>query len=86
MQIFITLFLAIFNSNLWARSLRASADKLARDTASLGQGIALIGIIFCGIYFLIGKQDAITKTVHVLIGSFIILGFHSIFDFVKGVI
>ena len=69
-----------------ARSLKATADKLASETTRIGLGLALFGIGLAAIYFMIGKQDAGIKLNHALFGSFILLASPAILGFIKGLV
>ncbi|PIP94065.1 MAG: hypothetical protein COW00_07860 [Bdellovibrio sp. CG12_big_fil_rev_8_21_14_0_65_39_13] len=69
-----------------ARSLKATADKLASETTRIGLGLALFGIGLAAIYFMIGKQDAGMKLNHALFGSFVLLLSPAILSFIKGLV
>jgi hypothetical protein len=69
-----------------ARSLKATADKLASETTRIGLGLALFGIGLAAIYFMIGKQDAGIKLNHALFGSFVLLASPAILGFIKGLV
>ena len=62
----------IYSENVMARSLKASADKLASETNKLGLVIAIFGIALGGIYFVIGKSDAASKMTGIIFGAVII--------------
>jgi glucose uptake protein GlcU len=83
MNLVISLFL-FFNQNVYARSLKATADKLAQETNRIGMGVALFGLGLAGIYFMLGKQDASTKMTQALMGIIILVLAPSIVSFVKG--
>lgn len=85
MPILISLYLFISN-NAFARSLKATADKLAQETTRIGHGVALFGLVVAGIYFMIGKQDAATKMTQALMGVGILMLSPSIITFVKGLV
>lgn len=81
------LFIAILSINsAQARSLKATADKLASETTRIGLGLALFGIGLAAIYFMIGKQDAGMKLNHALFGSFVLLASPAILGFIKGLV
>lgn len=82
---FLTLIMAFFYSdNLWARSLKATADKLAQETNRIGLGIALFGLTLAAIYFMLGRQDASTKMTQALMGVLVLMLAPTIISFVKG--
>lgn len=83
MPLLISMYL-FFSQNAYARSLKATADKLAQETNRIGMGIALFGLGLAGIYFMIGKQDAATKMTQALMGVLILILSPSIITFVKG--
>ncbi len=83
MNLVITLYL-LFNQNAYARSLKATADKLAQETNRIGMGVALFGLGLAGIYFMLGKQDASTKMTQALMGVLILILSPSIISFIKG--
>lgn len=85
MPLFITIYLFL-SDNAYARSLKATADKLAQETIRIGHGIALFGIVIAGIYFMLGKQDAATKMTQALMGVGILMLGPSIITFVKGLV
>lgn len=80
-------FLIVFfySESLWARSLKAAADKLAADTTRIGFGLAVFGIVLASIYFMLGKQDASTKMTQALMGVVVLTLSTSIVGFVKGI-
>jgi type IV secretory pathway VirB2 component (pilin) len=85
MPMLISLYLFL-SSNAFARSLKATADKLAQETTRIGHGVALFGLVVAGIYFMIGKQDAATKMTQALMGVGILMLSPSIITFVKGLV
>jgi hypothetical protein len=68
----------------WARSLKASADKLAQETTRIGFGLATFGIVMGAIYFILGKQDASTKMTQALMGVLILMLAPTIVNFARG--
>ncbi|MAZ48941.1 MAG: hypothetical protein CME65_10275 [Halobacteriovoraceae bacterium] len=77
-------FYLFFSQSLHARSLKATADKLAQETNHIGLGVALFGLGLAGIYFMLGKQDASTKMTQALMGVLILVLSPSIINFIKG--
>ncbi|PIP96714.1 MAG: hypothetical protein COV37_12430 [Bdellovibrio sp. CG11_big_fil_rev_8_21_14_0_20_39_38] len=82
----LTILAYLFMNNAEARSLKATADKLASETTRIGLGLALFGIGLAAIYFMIGKQDAGIKLNHALFGSFVLLASPTILGFIKGLV
>jgi type IV secretory pathway VirB2 component (pilin) len=78
------LFSFFIANNTWARSLKATADKLAQETTRIGFGLAIFGIVLAGIYFMLGKQDASTKMTQALMGVFVLMLAPTIVNFVRG--
>lgn len=78
------LFSFFISNNTWARSLKATADKLAQETTRIGFGLAIFGIVLAGIYFMLGKQDASTKMTQALMGVFVLMLAPTIVNFVRG--
>jgi len=79
------LFIPYFYSDsLWARSLKATADKLAQETSHIGLAVALFGLGVAGMYFMLGKQDASAKMTQALMGVLILVLSPSIINFIKG--
>lgn len=74
-----------FAESVWARSLKATADKLAAETTRIGYGLAIFGIVLASIYFMLGKQDASNKMTQALMGVFVLALSTSIVSFVKGI-
>lgn len=74
----------LFANNSWARSLKATADKLAQETNRIGLGIALFGLTLAAIYFILGRQDASTKMTQALMGVLVLMLAPTIISFVKG--
>ncbi len=83
---FIIPIVLLLSENSWARSLKASADKLAQETNRIGMGLALFGLALGGIYLALGRQDASTKVTQALMGVFILLLAPTIISFVKGLV
>lgn len=76
----------LFSNNLYARSLKATADKLAQETTRIGTGVALFGLGLAAIYFMLGKQDASTKMTQAILGALILFMGPNILNFVKGLV
>ena len=82
----IVFYLTLISNSVFARSLMATADKLAQETTRIGFGIALFGLVMAGIYFMLGKQDASNKMTQALLGVFVLMLGPSIISFVKGLV
>jgi type IV secretory pathway VirB2 component (pilin) len=74
----------IYCESVLARSLKATADKLAQETTRIGFGLAIFGIVLAGIYFMLGRQDASTKMTQALMGVFVLMLAPTIVNFVRG--
>ena len=74
----------LYTDSLWARSLKATADKLAEETNRIGLGIALFGLTLAAIYFILGRQDASAKMTQALMGVLVLMLAPTIISFVKG--
>jgi len=74
----------LYSDKIWARSLKATADKLGQETNHIGLAVALFGLGLAGIYFMLGKQDAATKMTQALMGVLILVLSPSIITFIKG--
>ncbi len=75
-----------FADNSYARSLRATADKLGRDVSQIGFGLALLGLALGAIYLIIGKQDAPVKITQTLIGIVCLAASPSIVKFLRSAV
>ena len=71
--------------NAMAGSLRATAEKLTRETTQIGYTVAVLGLVLSGIYMVIGKQDATQRATICLLGTLTIWCATSLVDFVKTV-
>jgi drug/metabolite transporter (DMT)-like permease len=69
----------------FARSLRSTADKLGKEAAQIGFGLALFGLAIGGIYLILGKQDAPTKITSTVFGILILSSAPSLVSFIKGI-
>ncbi|MCT4641225.1 MAG: TrbC/VirB2 family protein [Bacteriovoracaceae bacterium] len=85
MTILISLYL-LLSDNVYARSLKSTADKLAKETTHIGTGVALFGLGLAAIYFMLGKQDASTKMTQAIAGTLILFMAPNIINFVKGLV
>lgn len=79
------LFLSLGANSVWARSLRATADKLGQEASQIGFGLALFGLAIGAIYLIVGKQDGATKLTNTVLGIIILSAAPSIVNFIKSV-
>jgi type IV secretory pathway VirB2 component (pilin) len=68
------ILLALNTDNLWARSLRATAEKLGQEATQIGYALALLGLVIGGIYLALGKQDGGKKLTEAVFGVVVISG------------
>lgn len=73
------------NDNLWARSIKATADRLGSEAKNIGLSVGLFGLAIAGIYLTLGKQDASTKITQAIFGLLVIVMSPSIVSFIKGI-
>ncbi len=83
-NLFISLYLFL-NTNVWARSIKATADRLGSEAKNIGLSVGLFGLAVAGIYLTLGKQDASTKITQAALGLLVIVMSPSIVSFIKGV-
>jgi hypothetical protein len=86
MNLILILTAFLYADSVWARSLKATADKLAEETTRIGLGLALFGLVLAGIYFVLGRQDASAKMTQALMGVFVLMLSPTILNFVKGLV
>lgn len=84
MNYLITFIFAIYTDHLWARSLKATADKLGQETSRIGLALAIFGVVIAGIYFVLGKNDAGQKMTQALLGTIVVVSATSIVNFIQG--
>lgn len=83
MPLIISIYL-FFSNNVLARSLKATADKLAQETRLVGYEVGLFGLVIAGIYFVVGKQDASVKLTQAVFGLLVLYIGPNIINFIKG--
>ena len=76
----------LFSESVYARSLKASADKLSEETSRIGIALAVFGLALGGIYFVLGRQDASMKMTQALLGILVLMLAPSIVGFIKGIV
>ena len=82
---FFFLFSLLFSTNTWARSLKATADKLGADMVILGISIGTFALVMAGIWLMLGKQDAGVKFTQAVTGLIVISCVIGIKTFILGV-
>jgi hypothetical protein len=80
---FISLYLFLIE-NSFARSLKATADKLGQETIRLGLSLAIFGLAAGTIMLVLGKQDAAQKITSGLLGVLLLSLTPTIVTFIKG--
>ncbi|MBY0515345.1 MAG: hypothetical protein K2P81_00450 [Bacteriovoracaceae bacterium] len=83
MSLILSIYLWSLSDSLWARSLKATADKLSQEASNVGIAIAIFGIIVAGIYLVLGRNDASTKMTSALLGTLVVMIAPTIVGFVK---
>lgn len=78
------IYILFFSQSASARSLKATADKLAEETTRIGFGLAIFGIVLAGIYFMLGRQDASTKMTQALMGVFVLMMAPTLVNTIRG--
>jgi len=77
---FLTFFYLLLGDNVWARSIKATADRLGSEAKTIGLSISIIGLAVA-----MGKQDAGAKITQALLGCLVIVMSSNIAGFIKGV-
>jgi hypothetical protein len=76
----------LYSNSTWARSLKATADKLGADMMALGIAVSTFAIIVAGIWVMLGKQDGGAKFTQALSGLLVIFCVPAIIGFVRGLV
>lgn len=71
--------------NSWARSIKATADRLGSEAKNIGLSVAILGLAIAGMMLALGKQDASNKITQAFLGGLVIVMSTSIVGFIKGV-
>lgn len=80
-------YLIILLANpVFARSLKASADKFAGDVKAITISISVVGVIYVAIGFLTGAQDSFKRAMYFGLGAFCLYGEQGISSFFKGLV
>jgi len=77
-------FTMVYQDAAWARSLKASADKLANETSRVALSVGLFGLILASMYLMLGRNDAGEKMTKVLMGICVCMCAPAIMSFMKG--
>lgn len=85
MSKFILFFYIYLSDNLWARSIKTTADRLGSEAKSIGLSIGILGLVIAGIMLALGKQDAGNKITSAFLGCLVMVMSTSIVSFVQGV-
>lgn len=72
MKTIISLYLFLLSSIAKAQSLRAPIERVGQELQSVAQAVGLVGLIICGLYFMLGSQEASQKTSRNFIGLLIV--------------
>lgn len=72
MRSFITIYFFILSTAAHAQSLRAPIERVGQELQSIAQAVGLVGLIICGLYFMLGSQEASQKTSRSLIGLMLV--------------
>jgi len=79
------LLVFLLSDETWARSLKASADKLASEASRIAFSVGLFGLILASMYLMLGKNDANEKMTKVLAGICVCMLAPAIMNFMKGI-
>lgn len=83
---FLPILYLFAGENVWARSIKATADRLGKEVIAIGMSVGLIGIAVAGIMLALGKQDGGPKLTQGFFGLLVVAGATSIVSFVQGVV
>lgn len=73
----------IVSENTFARSLRATAEKLGQEATQIGYALGLLGLVIGGIYLSLGKQDGGKKLTEAVFGIIVISGAGAIISLIR---
>jgi hypothetical protein len=74
----------LFSQNAFARSLKATADKLGQEAIDIGYTIGVFGLAVAIITLILGKQDAAQKITGCLFGVLLLASVKSLITTIKG--
>lgn len=75
----------LLGPSTFARTLRATADKLGQEASQIGFALGIFGLVIGAIYLMLGKQDASMKITGTLFGLLIIAVAKTAVTFIKSV-
>jgi len=78
-------FMLMESDHLFARSLKASADKLASEASRVAFSVGLFGLILASMYLMLGRNDAGEKMTKVLMGICVCMLAPAIMSFMRGI-
>lgn len=76
-------FMSILSDSTYARSLRATAEKLGQEATQIGYALGLLGLVIGGIYLSLGKQDGGKKVTETIFGIVVISGAGAIINLIR---
>jgi hypothetical protein len=79
----IVIYITLLSDPVWARSLRATADKLGQEVSMIGFALGLLGLALGGIYLVLGKQDAGPKVTQVILGILVLSSARSVVKLIQ---
>lgn len=74
-----------FVENSFARSIKATADRLGSEVKNIGLSVGILGIVLAGIMLALGKQDAGAKFTSAILGILVIVVSSGLVSLIKGV-
>lgn len=73
-------------TDIFARSLRATAEKLGQEATQIGYAIGVLGLVIGGSFLALGRQEGGKKVTDAIMGTLIILTSIAITTFLKSAI
>ena len=83
LKTYLILISTFCTNSLWARSLRATAEKLGQEATQIGYALGLLGLVIGGIYLSLGKQDGGKKLTEAVFGIVVISGASAIINLIR---
>ena len=78
--------IVLMASPVFARSLKASAEKFAEGARSIALAFAVFGFVYAGVAYVTGQGDAPKRLTSTAVGTFCIIAASQITDFFKGIV
>ncbi len=72
MRIIVSLYLFLLSNFAQAQSLKAPIERVGQELQSIAQAVGLVGLIICGLYFMLGSQEASRKASNNAIGFLLV--------------